>query len=74
MITRREAHNSHFDHELVSAGRCGNVHLASGARCRRPALHRGGCEFLAPTVTLRNPWWRAGASPGPDEEQETTGA
>jgi thioredoxin reductase (NADPH) len=42
---RREAHNTHVDARLAAAGLCGNTDLRNGARCLRPALHDGGCDF-----------------------------
>jgi hypothetical protein len=44
--TRLELHNAHIDDALALAGRCGNLHLPTGARCRLPARHRGGCDFV----------------------------
>jgi hypothetical protein len=43
---RLELHNAHIDAELARAGRCGNLHLPTGACCRRTARHSGGCDFV----------------------------
>jgi hypothetical protein len=69
--SRRESHNTHFDDDLVRAGRCGNVHLATGASCRLPAMHRGGCEFSPRPVASGAD--RSGAvGPATDNEQGLT--
>lgn len=49
MVDRQELHNTHIDHTLALAGRCGNLRLATGARCRREARHRGSCDFVPPS-------------------------
>lgn len=42
---RRDLHNAEVDRDLAVGGLCGNIHLATGRRCRLPAHHGGGCEF-----------------------------
>lgn len=62
---RLELHNAHIDDALALAGRCGNLHLPTGARCRLPARHRGGCGFVPepgePGSGLRTPLERKGS-------------
>jgi hypothetical protein len=61
--TRQELHNAHVDSALALAGRCGNLHLPTGARCRRTARHSGGCDFV-PEPGGPPPPRAAGGDPG----------
>jgi hypothetical protein len=33
---------------VARAGRCGNVHMATGRTCILPERHHGSCEFVRP--------------------------
>lgn len=45
---RPDLSNIHVREDLARAGRCGNVHLASGRTCLLPLRHHGPCEFHNP--------------------------
>jgi hypothetical protein len=45
---RSDLSNVHVREDLARAGRCGNVHLATGRTCLLPLRHHGPCEFHNP--------------------------
>lgn len=45
---RPDLSNIHVREDVAKAGRCANVHLASGRTCLLPHRHHGPCEFHAP--------------------------
>jgi hypothetical protein len=45
---RSDWSNIHVREDLARAGRCGNVHLATGRTCLLPLRHHGPCEFHNP--------------------------
>jgi hypothetical protein len=45
---RSDLSNVHVREDLARAGRCGNVHLATGRTCLLPLRHYGPCEFHNP--------------------------
>lgn len=45
---RSDLRNLHVREDIALAGRCGNVHLATGRICTLPARHSGPCQFVAP--------------------------
>lgn len=45
---RPDLSNIHVREDLARAGRCGNVHLATGRTCLLPLRHHGPCEFHNP--------------------------
>jgi hypothetical protein len=47
-MPRPDLSNIHVREDLARAGRCGNVHLATGRTCLLPLRHHGPCEFHNP--------------------------
>ena len=47
-IARSDLSNIHVREDLARAGRCANVHLATGRTCLLPLRHHGPCEFHNP--------------------------
>ncbi|TAP45030.1 hypothetical protein [Arthrobacter sp. S39] len=45
---RSDLSNIHVREDLARAGRCANVHLATGRTCLLPLRHYGPCEFHNP--------------------------
>ncbi len=45
---RSDLSNVHVREDLARAGRCANVHLATGRTCLLPLRHHGPCEFHNP--------------------------
>ncbi|HEY9355327.1 MAG TPA: hypothetical protein VIQ52_03375 [Arthrobacter sp.] len=45
---RSDLSNIHVREDLARAGRCANVHLATGRTCLLPLRHHGPCEFHNP--------------------------
>lgn len=43
---RLDLHNANVNEDLAEAGLCGTIDLVTGAVCRLPALHEGGCDFV----------------------------
>lgn len=44
---RLDLHNVGVHTDVATHGLCGNLHLATGRTCRRPARHPGACEFTS---------------------------
>lgn len=47
-MVRLDLSNIHVREDLARAGRCANVHLATGRTCLLPLRHHGPCEFHNP--------------------------
>lgn len=47
-MVRSDLSNIHVREDLARAGRCANVHLATGRTCLLPLRHHGPCEFHNP--------------------------
>lgn len=47
-MVRLDVSNIHVREDLARAGRCANVHLATGRTCLLPLRHHGPCEFHDP--------------------------
>jgi hypothetical protein len=45
---RSDISNIHVREDVARAGRCGNVHLATGRTCLLPFRHGGPCHFVGP--------------------------
>lgn len=45
---RSDLRNLHVREDLARAGRCANVHLATGRTSMLPSRHYGPCQFFAP--------------------------
>ncbi|WP_457973671.1 hypothetical protein [Arthrobacter sp. D1-17] len=45
---RPDLRSIHVREDVARAGRCGNVHLATGRTCILPERHHGSCEFVRP--------------------------
>lgn len=45
---RSDLSNVNVREDLARAGRCANVHLATGRTCLLPLRHHGPCEFHNP--------------------------
>jgi len=43
-----EAHNASVDEDLLDAGACARLHLATGRVCTLRHGHPGSCEFVPP--------------------------
>ena len=48
VTVRSDLSNIHVREDLARAGRCANVHLATGRTCLLPLRHHGPCEFHNP--------------------------
>jgi hypothetical protein len=48
VMARSDLSNVHVREDLARAGRCANVHLATGRTCLLPLRHHGPCEFHNP--------------------------
>ena len=48
VTVRSDLSNIHVREDLARAGRCANVHLATGRTCLLPLRHFGPCEFHNP--------------------------
>ena len=46
--SRSDLSNINVREDLARAGRCANVHLATGRTCLLPLRHHGPCEFHKP--------------------------
>jgi hypothetical protein len=40
--------STHVREDVAKAGRCANVHLATGRTCTLPKRHPGSCNFVGP--------------------------
>lgn len=45
---RPDLSSLHVREDVAMAGRCANVHLATGRTCTQPERHPGSCEFVGP--------------------------
>ncbi|MDQ0620440.1 hypothetical protein [Arthrobacter globiformis] len=45
---RPDLRSMHIREDVAQAGRCGNVHLATGRICILPQRHHGSCDFVGP--------------------------
>jgi hypothetical protein len=45
---RQDLHNASVDKQVADAGRCGQVHLATGRTCTLEQGHSGSCDFASP--------------------------
>ena len=45
---RPDLRSLHVREDVALAGRCGNVHLATGRTCILPERHQGSCDFVGP--------------------------
>lgn len=45
---RPDLRSFHVREDVALAGRCGNVHLATGRICILPERHQGSCNFVGP--------------------------
>lgn len=45
---RPDLSSLHVREDVAAAGRCGNVHLATGRTCTLPERHPGSCNFVGP--------------------------
>ena len=55
---RQDLHNTSVDKNVADAGRCGQVHLATGRTCTLEQGHNGSCDFATPAKveeTLHDP-------------------
>ena len=43
---RLDVHNANIDQRAADADLCGVTDLRNGRVCAKPALHRGGCDFV----------------------------
>lgn len=47
-VLRSDLSNTNVREDVARAGRCANVHLATGRTCLLPLRHHGPCEFHGP--------------------------
>ena len=45
---RPDLRSFHVREDVALAGRCGNMHLATGRTCILPERHQGSCDFVGP--------------------------
>ena len=45
---RQDLHNTSVSQQAADAGRCGQVHLATGRTCTLEQGHSGSCDFASP--------------------------